>query len=54
MPKVLRMGRAEFDAGANERKDFLAVLTKDAGKYQAAGITDQVMLSFTTTRATRR
>ena len=48
VPKVLRMSREEFDAGANERPGFLAALTKDARKYRQAGITEQVMLSFTT------
>jgi DNA repair photolyase len=48
VPKVLRMDRAKFDAGAFPRKDFLRLLTREAGKYQAAGITEQVMLSFTT------
>lgn len=48
VPAVLRMNRAEFDAGATERPGFLAALTKDARKYQAAGIREQVMLSFTT------
>jgi DNA repair photolyase len=48
VPLVLKMKRAEFDAGARPRKDFIRSLTKDARKYQAAGITDQVMLSFTT------
>lgn len=48
VPKVLRMDRAEFDAGANERVDFLTALRKDAAKYRACGITEQVMLSFTT------
>ncbi len=48
VPKVLRMKRPEFDAGASERADFLKKLTKDAVKYQAANITEQVMLSFTT------
>lgn len=48
VPRVLRMNRAEFDAGAIKRPDFARKLTKDARKYQAAGITDQVMLSFTT------
>jgi DNA repair photolyase len=47
-PAVLRMSRAEFDAGAVPRANFLAALRKDAGKYQAAGVTEQVMLSFTT------
>src|SRR5438552_4081240 len=40
-------GRVEFDKGAELRKDFLAKLRKEAAKYQAAGITEQVMLSFT-------
>lgn len=49
VPGVLRMKRAEFDAAAVPRKDFLASLIRDAKKYQAMGLTDQqVMLSFTT------
>lgn len=48
VPDVLRMKRAEFDAGAVNRPDFLKHLTKDAKKYQALGIDKQVMLSFTT------
>jgi DNA repair photolyase len=48
VPGVLRMPRREFDAGAVPRADFLALLEKDARKYQALGITEQVMLSFTT------
>lgn len=48
VPKVLRMTRQEFDAGAFPRKDLLKVLGKDAKKYQALGSTGQVMLSFTT------
>ncbi len=48
VPKVLRMERPEFDAGAFERPDFLKSLEKDAIKYRAHGITEQVMLSFTT------
>jgi DNA repair photolyase len=48
VPVVLKMSRAEFDAGAVIRKGFLIPkLTKEAKKYQAAGITEQVMLSFT-------
>jgi DNA repair photolyase len=42
------MERPEFDKGAVARPNFLEKLRKDAKKYQAAGITDQVMLSFTT------
>ena len=48
VPRVLRITREAFDAGAVERRDFLARLESDARKYQAAGITEQVMLSFTT------
>jgi DNA repair photolyase len=48
VPLVLKMKREEFDAGAIPRPNFLASLTKDARKYQAAGFTGQVMLSFTT------
>jgi DNA repair photolyase len=45
---VLHMDRAEFNAGAVPRENFIAALTKDARKYQAAGIREQVMFSFTT------
>ncbi|MFE8034370.1 radical SAM protein [Thiohalocapsa marina] len=48
VPKVLRMDRREFDAGATERANFLGLLGRDAAKYRNAGITEQVMLSFTT------
>jgi DNA repair photolyase len=47
VPLVLKMKRTEFDAGAVPRPDFLNKLRKDAIKYQAAGYTGQVMLSFT-------
>lgn len=48
VPNVLRMPRQEFDAGAVPRDGFLEKLRREAAKYQAAGITEQVMLSFTT------
>lgn len=48
VPAVIHMPRAKFDEGAVPREDFLARLRKDAEKYRAAGITEQVMLSFTT------
>jgi DNA repair photolyase len=48
VPLVLKMKRPEFDAGAVPRPDFLQKLIKEARKYQRAGITEQVMLSFTT------
>lgn len=48
VPLVTKQLRAEFDAGAIERKDFAKKLTADAKKYEAAEIAEQVMLSFTT------
>jgi len=47
VPGVLKITRAEFNAGAVARPNFITALRKDARKYQAAGITEQVMLSFT-------
>jgi DNA repair photolyase len=48
VPLVTKQDRKEFDAGAIPRPDFLLKLAKDARKYQALGITEQVLLSFTT------
>lgn len=48
VPKVIKIDRPLFDAGAVERPDFLEKLKKDARKYKALGVTGQVMLSFTT------
>jgi DNA repair photolyase len=49
VPLVTKQDRREFNAGAVVRKDgsFLDYLRKDAVKYQAAGVTEQVMISFT-------
>jgi len=47
VPRVLKMDRKEFDAGAVSRDGYLANLTKDARKYQAHQLRGQVMLSFT-------
>jgi DNA repair photolyase len=47
VPLALKMRRPEFEAGAVPRPDYIKHLSKDAKKYQAAGITEQVMLSFT-------
>jgi DNA repair photolyase len=44
---IKNLTRAEFDSGAVLRPSFMKGLRKDAVKYQAAGITEQVMLSFT-------
>jgi DNA repair photolyase len=48
VPNVLKMPREEFDAAAIPRPNYLDNLRKDARKYQAAGITEQVFFSFTT------
>lgn len=48
VPLVTKQKRPEFDAGAVPRVGYLEKLTREAAKFQAAGITDQVMLSFTT------
>lgn len=39
--------RATFDAGAVLKNIYFERLLKDAAKYKAAGITEQVMMSFT-------
>lgn len=48
VPLVTKQERPQFDAGAVPRTDFLKHLRKDALRYQALGITAQVMFSFTT------
>lgn len=48
VPLVTKQPRAEFNKGAVPRPDFLRHLERDARKYQAAAIAEQVMLSFTT------
>lgn len=48
VPKAIKIDRQEFDAGAVVRPSFIDGLRKDAGKYRAAGVTEQVMLSFST------
>lgn len=48
VPSVLRMSRTEFDAGAFPRDNYLDLLARDGRKYRQHGITEQVMLSFTT------
>lgn len=61
VPLVTKQLRKDFDAGAILRPNFMAGLKNDAAKYKAAGIDEQVMLSFTSdpyhlgdTSATRR
>jgi DNA repair photolyase len=48
VPRAVHMPRPKFDLGAEPKADFLEKLTRDAVKYRAAGVTEQVMLSFTT------
>ncbi|MEQ8832241.1 MAG: radical SAM protein [Alphaproteobacteria bacterium] len=48
VPGILRMEREAFDAGAVLRPGFLGKLERDAKRYRAAGISEQVLLSFTT------
>lgn len=48
VPGVTHQSRAEFDAGAVSREGFMERLRKDAVRYQRAGVTQQVMLSFLT------
>lgn len=48
VPLVTKQPRPEFDAGASPRPGFEQKLARDAEKYRACGITEQVMLSFTT------
>lgn len=48
VPRVTKQDRQEFDAGAVERADYLAKLEREAVKYREVGITEQVMMSFTT------
>lgn len=47
VPNILRMKRKDFDSGATERPGFIEGLKRDAKKYKKAGVTSQVMLSFT-------
>lgn len=47
VPQVLKIDRAVFSAGAHARPGFIESLKKDAAKYLKAGITEQVLLSFT-------
>jgi DNA repair photolyase len=48
VPITQHMDRVEFNAGAVLKPDYIANLREDAAKYQAAGITEQVLLCFGT------
>jgi DNA repair photolyase len=47
VPLITKQPRPDFDAGAVPREGFLKGLRKDAKRFHAAAITEQVMLSFT-------
>lgn len=48
VPNVLRITREEFDSRASLRPSYMHGLRKDLEKYTQLGITEQVMMSFTT------
>jgi DNA repair photolyase len=48
VPPIIHLKRKEFDRGAVPKEDYLARMAKDARKYQALCITEQVLFSFTT------
>ncbi len=48
VPLITKQPRAEFDAGASPRPNFLQLVRADARTMAAAGDRRQVMLSFTT------
>lgn len=47
VPLITKQPRDEFDAGAVLRANYLDKLRADARKYEALGIEEQVMISFT-------
>jgi DNA repair photolyase len=48
VPLATHQKRAEFDAGAVDREGYGYRLMRDCERYEAAGVTDQVLLSFST------
>jgi len=48
VPAAIHISRAEFDAGADPKKNYLDRLTAEASKYAQHGIRAQVLMSFTT------
>jgi DNA repair photolyase len=48
VPVTTHQDRAEFNAGAVLRTDFLAKLRKDAALYRRAGVIEQILLAFIT------
>jgi len=48
VPITTHQDRSEFNAGAILRPNYLARLRKDAALYQAAGVTEQILIAFIT------
>lgn len=48
VPLITKQDRVEFNAGSVVRTSYMEKLKADAKKYKALGVTEQVMLSFTT------
>ncbi len=48
VPAAIHMPRPDFDAGAIDKPNWIERLAKDAARYERAGVTQQVMLSFST------
>jgi DNA repair photolyase len=48
VPVTTHQDRAEFNAGAVLRTDYLAKLRKDAALYQQAGVIEQILIAFIT------
>lgn len=46
VPNAMHLQRSEFDKGAVERPGYLDRLRADAARYQSAGITEQVFVTF--------
>ncbi len=47
VPDIIKMPRGEFYQGAVPKPGYLQNLRRDAEKYQQYGVTEQVLLSFT-------
>lgn len=46
VPNAMHMQRSDFDKGAELRPGYLERLRKDAKRHQAAGITEQIFITF--------
>jgi DNA repair photolyase len=48
VPDITHQDRAEFNAGAVLKPDYLGKLRKDAALYRQAGVTEQILIAFST------